>query len=240
MWAKAWYLFVKYWYYLFNVFVVTGPLVLLSIAKDKVRINVRAYFKSFLYVSVPFIVWDMWAASNGHWGFYPKYIVGPYIFGLPLEELLFFTTVPFAMCFIWELLGDGKDKISRQGVAKQAMRIFFVASIILAVFLHSRAYTRSVLLALALTMALLAKSKLYVAVRFWRYQMYHFLVFVLCNYLLTSLPIITYSSAAIIGYRIGTIPLEDFFYSFSLMTIFVIAYTKFSAANAQLPLAGAG
>jgi lycopene cyclase domain-containing protein len=212
----------------FNTFVVAGPAALLYIARDKVRIDYKKHLKSFLFACVPFIVWDMWAASNGHWGFNAKYVAGPYLFGLPFEEILFFVTVPFAMIFIWELLVGTKNKVKSTRAIKLCMRVVLLASLVLAVGLRSRAYSRSVLLVLAFTMLALEHSKLYVCARFWRFQLWHLLVFVLSNSLLTALPIITYSSSAIVGYRLGTIPLEDFAYSFCLISVFVIVYNKAS------------
>jgi lycopene cyclase domain-containing protein len=97
---------LRYLYYIFNALVIAGPATLLFIAKDKVTLNLRAFALAFLYVCMPFIVWDMWAASNEHWGFNPRYIIGPYIFKLPIEEMLFFVTVPFAMTFVWELMAS--------------------------------------------------------------------------------------------------------------------------------------
>jgi lycopene cyclase domain-containing protein len=39
------------------------------------------------------------------------------------------------------------------------------------------------------------------------------------------LPIITYGSDAIIGFRIGDIPIEDFFFNFAFINLFLLAFT---------------
>jgi lycopene cyclase domain-containing protein len=44
------------------------------------------------------------------------------------------------------------------------------------------------------------------------------------NYLLTSLPVVEYNPEAITGIRISTIPLEDFFYSFAMITSWLVVY----------------
>lgn len=49
-----------------------------------------------------FVVWDIIAASRGHWVFNTNYITGIRIFNLPIEEILFFIVIPFCGIFTWE------------------------------------------------------------------------------------------------------------------------------------------
>ena len=53
--------------------------------------------------------------------------------------------------------------------------------------------------------------------------------FVVFNYLLTSTVIVHYSPEAIWGVRVTTIPLEDFFYNFSMLSFYLAAYIHFRA-----------
>ena len=46
---------------------------------------------------------------------------------------------------------------------------------------------------------------------FWWYQLVVVLIFFVANTFLTALPVITYGDASVTGFRVGTIPLEDFF-----------------------------
>jgi lycopene cyclase domain-containing protein len=50
------------------------------------------------------------------------------------------------------------------------------------------------------------------------------LLFGIFNHVLTSLPVVSYSPQAITGLRVGTIPVEDFFYNFSLLSFYLIIY----------------
>lgn len=60
----------------------------------------RRWLRLLLSLTVPvavFVVWDLYAIAQGHWGFDPDTTTG-IVFpgGLPLEELLFFVVVPIA------------------------------------------------------------------------------------------------------------------------------------------------
>lgn len=57
---------------------------------------------SILLPFILFILWDIFATTRGHWSFNPLYTVGFKIFGLPIEEILFFIVIPFCALFTWE------------------------------------------------------------------------------------------------------------------------------------------
>jgi lycopene cyclase domain-containing protein len=59
---------------------------------------------------------------------------------------------------------------------------------------------------------------------FWAYLVSGFLLFILFNYFLTSLPVVIYSPSAVSGVRFLTIPLEDFFYNFTMMSVYLAFY----------------
>jgi lycopene cyclase domain-containing protein len=51
-----------------------------------------------------------------------------------------------------------------------------------------------------------------------------YLPFLAANGILTGLPVVWYDDARILGVRAGSIPLEDFFYSFSMLALAVGVY----------------
>jgi lycopene cyclase domain-containing protein len=53
-------------------------------------------------VSVPYWIWDIIATARGHWWFNPLYVLDARLFGLPLEEFLFFPVIAFTSIFVWE------------------------------------------------------------------------------------------------------------------------------------------
>jgi lycopene beta-cyclase len=62
----------------------------------------RALALALCGMSVPFWIWDVAATARGHWSFNPLYTLGWNLFGMPLEEWLFFPVVGFVSVFTWE------------------------------------------------------------------------------------------------------------------------------------------
>jgi lycopene cyclase domain-containing protein len=78
----------------------------------------------------------------------------------------------------------------------------------------------------ALTLFIIGNSNLVFTreSRFWIYIFLAFFPFVLTNYFLTSIPVVIYNPERFSQIRITTIPVEDFFYSFSLVTGYIYVY----------------
>jgi len=145
--------------------------------------------------------------------------------GLPVEEILFFITVPYAILFLYETylfyLPDKKESFN--------YRFLFIPvflSIISAVVFYNKYYTFTIFLFVSFLFLLLAITKPEFLKRkyFPFFLLFTFIPFGIVNYFLTSVPVVTYESTAILGIRITTIPLEDFFYSFSLVTLYIYFY----------------
>lgn len=62
----------------------------------------RSIVVATLVVLSVFAVWDVFATRAGVWAFNPNYIVGIEIAHLPLEEILFFISVPVTSILVWE------------------------------------------------------------------------------------------------------------------------------------------
>lgn len=188
----------------------------------------RSAVRALLLVSIPFIVWDMLAAHAGHWFFNPTYTLAGRLYGLPIEEVLFFVTVPLACMVVWVLLArmaQPNAAVAPRYVVKAVLYGVAAALVLLAAISEGRTYTRLALLAAAGTcLVLLWRVQLAVTKRFVLFQACSFGLFMLCNTLLTALPIITYGAAAVTGWRVGTIPVEDFLYNFALVNLFLVAY----------------
>jgi lycopene beta-cyclase len=72
--------------------VVTLPLEL--VLKAGVYRRPRRWLAALVPVLLVFTFWDWVAIRRGHWAYSPRYTTGIELFGVPLEELVFFVVVP--------------------------------------------------------------------------------------------------------------------------------------------------
>jgi lycopene cyclase domain-containing protein len=80
-----------------------GTLPLEFAFRARVYRRFRRAATAILPVAALFLAWDFLAAAAGWWFFDPAYLVGVWVGGLPLEELLFFLVIP--ICGILTLEG---------------------------------------------------------------------------------------------------------------------------------------
>ena len=89
----------------------------------------------------------------------------------------------------------------------------------------------SVLLVAALDRVL--KTRLLAGKRFWIYVAVMNVFMLLSNGYLTWRPVVLYNPDQILGARLGTIPLEDFLYGFTLISLSVILWEFFKARSGR-------
>ena len=180
---------------------------------------------SMFSVGVPFLIWDIIAENKGDWMFNNKFICGLKIFNLPIEEILFFITVPYSIMFLYETfiyyLTPKKISFNRN-----YLFLFAIIFLITAIIYYQQNYTFTVFLFLSILLLLVNISKLnFIKNQYLIYFiLFTFVPFFAVNYFLTSLPVVIYNSKAILGIRITTIPLEDFFYSLCLIIGYLFTY----------------
>lgn len=216
----------EFTYYIFNLLVFLPVLILSFLTDVKPHRHIRGLLAGYLLVSLPFILWDIWAVSAGHWGFNDRYVTGPYLFNVPVEEYLFFLTVPFALIYVWGVIK--KFVVDRSMAGIVPLLLFGTAagvSVWMLINYWSNGYTRSAAIATLIAVLVAVVSRIAYTWRFWTFQLVLLGLFLVFNSFLTMLPIITYGPDAIIGFRIGDIPIEDFFFNFAFANLFLIVYT---------------
>ncbi|HKJ06257.1 MAG TPA: lycopene cyclase domain-containing protein, partial [Flavobacteriaceae bacterium] len=87
-------------YLLINIASLSIPFAYSFEKKMNFKKNWNAVFLGIFIVAIPFLIWDVWFTKIGVWGFNPDYHLSINIFGLPLEEILFFICIPYASLFI--------------------------------------------------------------------------------------------------------------------------------------------
>ena len=95
-------------YLLFDLLILAGPLTLSLMPRHDFLSRAKSLAIATLVVALPFIAWDA-AVAGSHWWFDARYTVGVELFGLPIEEVLFFIAVPYACAFSWETLLGGAN-----------------------------------------------------------------------------------------------------------------------------------
>ncbi|MCL6494809.1 MAG: lycopene cyclase domain-containing protein [Ignavibacterium sp.] len=212
-------------YLIINILIIFFPLVL---SFDK---NLTYYKKiprlifSILIVSTAYIIWDSIATKRGDWAFNPEHLIGIYFFGLPLEEILFFITVPYSCVFIYETVKFYvKEKEIR--LSKTIFGVIALLLLIIALVFNHQHYTFTVTIftAIFFILSILIKPQLLNSYHYWLTMLISFVPFLIVNYFLTSIPVVTYNDAAFFGKRFITIPLEDFLYSFSMISLWILFY----------------
>ncbi len=179
-------------------------------------------FKAILPVAFVFILWDIVFTYYGVWGFNSDYLSGIFLFNLPWEEVAFFFVIPYSCVFIYAVLQAYFPSFIPNTFA-QIFALIFVILGALMIFLHPENwYTVSACgLALLLTFLIHYYLKLSWYSRFVLTYIVVIIPFLVVNGILTGIatpePVVWYSEAHIIGIRAGTIPLEDFFYNYSLL-----------------------
>ena len=206
----------------------------------------KAFWPACLLTMAAFIAWDVWFTHRGIWGFNEAHLAGIDLLGLPIEEWLFFITVPYACVFTYacfkKYIPDSPLGLGHRGVTT-AMAALCLG---LAFGFSDHAY-------LGLTSALCAIWLIGVLIQ-WRSWMGHFwfaylvllVPFILSNGVLTgiefwSYPVLHNSPEAITdhivwynnnensGWRIFSMPADDLLYGLLLIGVNVSLFEAFSA-----------
>lgn len=68
--------------------------------------RIRTTLLVLLPVVVVFTIWDVIGIQRGHWSYNPKFVTGVrLVFGMPLEELVFFVVIPICALLTYEAVG---------------------------------------------------------------------------------------------------------------------------------------
>ena len=222
----------EYAYLIINVAAVLPPF-LLSFDK-KVAFFKQFYrlFPSLIITAFIFVAWDVFFTKYAVWGFNERYLTGIDIINLPIEEVLFFFTIPYACIFTYEVYKAYFPDYSFTFKNSNVISIILsIVLFILGILYLNNLYTSITFIA---TATFLVIPKLLGAAIFLRYLFPTYLIilvpFLIVNGLLTGSmmdePIVWYNENEIIGVRFFTIPVEDSVYGFLLLYINLIFYEK--------------
>ena len=219
---------MKFSYLLINFLTIFFPIVLSFDKRVAFFKSWRFIFPALLITGLLFLFWDYLFTIYGVWSFNPEYIIGFNILNLPIEEILFFITVPFACIFVYECLNYYVKTDLLKRFSSPISYILIAFSGLMVVLYYDRVYTLITFGLLAVVLIItefIVKST--IMSRFYLAYLVSLIPFYLVNGLLTSIPIVMYNDAENMAIRVGTIPLEDHFYSLSMLLINILLFDYF-------------
>lgn len=213
---------MKFTYLLINLFIVFFPLIFSFEPKIKYYNKFKQIAVSTIIVCIPFILKDVFFTNLGIWSFNSMFVTGFKIFNLPIEEILFFITVPYSTLFFLEICNYffREKKLDISKFIYLAIIIFTL----LGILNFNKIYTGTICFITSLTLILTIKTKTLMSLNYWRYISFSLLGFLFVNFLLTSLPVVTYNTSFMTNIRITTIPIEDFLYFWNMNTLLAFVY----------------
>ncbi|OGS40361.1 MAG: hypothetical protein A3K77_05500 [Euryarchaeota archaeon RBG_13_31_8] len=96
-----------YYIILMTIFAVIPSLILLYILRN--RINLRNLGISLFILFIIGVLWDQLSVRLGIWSFSDEKIVGN-LFGIPIEEYIFFIFVPLLVITVYTLINKINEK----------------------------------------------------------------------------------------------------------------------------------
>ncbi|MFO8050752.1 MAG: lycopene cyclase domain-containing protein [Thermoplasmatota archaeon] len=220
-----------YLYLYLNILIFIFPFLLSFDRNVRFRRKWGRFIGSFLIVGTCFILWDIYATEIGHWSFNEDYLIGVHLFGIPLEEYLFFFTVPYACLFTYEVISFYFEE--HMVPFKQWPYVFLgIILMYLGIAYGGQEYTSIVMIETGILLVVLpfAAPWMLRSRSFWIYLLVTLGLFLVFNMVLTAVPVVRYGPEYIWGGdglwngRFFTIPLEDFMYNASMLTWYLLAY----------------
>jgi lycopene cyclase domain-containing protein len=223
----------KYLYLLLNLISWLPPFILSFDKKVAYFRRWKYLIPSIFIVGVIFILWDVLFTRWGIWGFNGKYLTGIQFIHLPLEELLFFFTIPFASVFIYDCL---KAYFPEWNFTRAGIWIALILALVLmmaGIYNLTKWYTSVTFILLSYLLFYLAYRKAAYLGKFFMAYLIVLIPFFVINGILTGSGIaeqvVWYNDDEILGIRLLTIPVEDLFYGMLLVLGNISLYEYFQS-----------
>lgn len=192
--------------------------------------KLKYLFPAIIFSGAIFIMWDLRFEKLGIWKFNSDYVTGIYILNLPFEEWLFFIVIPYCSVFIYEILNVKLPHFEKPNIFVGVSLVLLVAFAFTAYFAREKLYTffNFFLLTIYFGYTIFRNKFKQHLTKFYLAYFISLIPFFIVNGLLTALPVVEYNDLHNLGFRIFTIPIEDFGYFFLLflMNVTILEYLK--------------
>ena len=217
----------QYTYLAVDFFCIVFPLIFSFVPRFDFISQWRYFVLPCLVSGLFFVVWDILFTHLGVWSFNPHYVVGAYLFGLPVEEYLFFICIPYACTFTYHCL----TRYFTFSTSRRA-RVFtwlFVAFLAFTSLFHlAQLYTSVTFLLLTIFLVFLFYKKVTFLPAFFVCFAIILVPFFISNGILTggiiNRTVVIYNNNYNLGIRMFTIPFEDTFYGMLLLLMNVAGF----------------
>ena len=221
----------KFLYLILNLLTIALPFLLSFDNKVGYYKRWHFLFPSIVIVASIFIIWDVIFTSVGIWGFNAQYLVGISIANLPIEEWLFFITIPYASVFIYDCIKYYFPNLRMSDPGNIVAVFLAIILVIFAILNLGKHYTYVTFITLAFILLLLVITKSDFLGRFFISYLIVLVPFLIVNGILTGSWIseraVWYNNNFNLDLRIFTIPVEDIFYGMLLILSNVALYEYF-------------
>lgn len=214
-----------------NILIIAGLLLLSFDKKLRFYKQWKTLIPSILFVVILFVFWGRAFSKAQILGLNPNYLTGISYFDIPIEEYLILFTTSFFFSFIYEEIKSHFFKFRPVQFSYYFSLTFTLLAIILALVYHDKWYTFA-----ALMIAGVLNWIIYFGYtpKWYPYFIIAFLValipFLFVEGLLlgmiTENSLTWYNPNEIIGFKILSVPIEEFFFFF-LMNFSVIVIHEF-------------
>jgi len=173
--------------------------------------------------------------TNVFWWFSDKYTVGLMIGVLPIEEVLFFISVPWATLLLWLNVNHLLKKSAERVIFSRPVEYLVLTILSICSFLFFYVFFRaglyySSLVFILLLLVIIFDQFIGARIIFWRnyllFQMPVILLTTIWNGYLTARPVVIYNVLLKSNIQVFTIPIEDYLYGFVLLTFIISLYER--------------
>jgi lycopene cyclase domain-containing protein len=207
-----------------NILTISIPLLLSFDKKVHFHTHWKFFFPAMLITMAIFISWDVIFTRFGVWGFNEVYHSGRTFLGIPLEEYLFFISVPYATVFTLYVVEYYFTGMRLNEFQVRLVSLILIACLLITAILNmNKAYTAVSFILTAGILGLVLLTKPVLLRQFYFGYLLILLPFLIMNGILTGSfiedQVVWYNDQENLGIRLGTIPVEDVFYGMSLILL---------------------
>ena len=217
---------MKLEYLIFNLIIIFLPIFSSFFYPKIIYPNNFQAFISILFSSSIFIFHDS-KVTNKWWYFNKKYVLGVKVFKLPIEEILFFFSVSFSSLTVWLNL----KTFPYLSFKNSFLLLFYILIFIFYHFLYlktKKPYPKYVnfFYFFIFLFDIFLQTNLVFRLNFLIFTLITFILTLIFNFYLTKRPIVLYNEKFKSGFKILSIPIEDFLYgmNFLYLTIFIFEF----------------